>query len=50
MNIDGNFELITDIIKEKEIYAFSVTQDGKFLTYSNPFSKKLVIRKANDIV
>ncbi|CAD8054097.1 unnamed protein product [Paramecium sonneborni] len=49
MNINGIFEIITEIIKEKEIYAFSVTQDGMILTYSNPFSQKLIIKTGFEI-
>ncbi|CAD8138376.1 unnamed protein product [Paramecium pentaurelia] len=49
LNIEGKFDLITEIIKEKEIYAFNVTQDGMIFTYSNPFSQKLVLKRAVEI-
>ncbi|CAD8136567.1 unnamed protein product [Paramecium octaurelia] len=49
LNGDGKFNLITEIIKEKEIYAFSVTQDGMRITYSNPISQKLIIKQAIEI-
>ncbi|CAK72601.1 unnamed protein product (macronuclear) [Paramecium tetraurelia] len=49
LNRDGKFDIMTEIIKEKEIYAFSVTQDGKLIAYSNPISLKLIIKQAIEI-